>query len=195
MDAMEVGMRAAVPPVVEERGARATDLTTAVLFRRHFEDVYRIVARLLGPGASDADIEDVVQQVFLQAHRSLPGFRGDSKTSTWLYGIASRVVLTQLRSWGRQRRLERAVEAELASAYDARSPERAAADRQALARVWRALMKIKPKKRVVYVLFEIEGMSGEQIAEQLEVPVSTVWTRIHHARRELDRLLAKEDLR
>ncbi len=185
-------MRAAVPPAVQERGTTASDLTTEVLFRRHFDDVFRIVARLLGPGASEADIEDVVQLVFLQTHRSLPRFRGDAKVSTWLYGIASRVVLTQLRSWGRQRRLERAVEAELET-LELQSPEKSAAERQALARVWRGLMKIKPKKRVVYVLFEVEGHSGEAIAEQLGIPVATVWTRLHHARRELNQWLAKQE--
>lgn len=198
MARMDVG----VGPVALSAGVRevpqtATDrsgLTTEVLFSRYFTDVYRMVGRLLGPGASDADVEDIVQQVFLQAHRSLPRFRGDSKVSTWLYGIASRVVMTQLRSWRRQRRLERAVEAELEQ-IERRSPEANAADREALARAWQSILAIKPKKRVVYVLFEIEGKSGEEIAELLEVPVATVWTRLHHARRELAKALERAEKR
>ena len=195
MKRMDVGAGpVALTARVLEAPDAATDLTTEVLFSRHFSDVYRMVGRLLGPGASDADIEDVVQQVFLQAHRALPRFRGESKVSTWLYGIATRVVMTQLRSWRRQRRLERTVEAELES-IDRRSPEASAAEREELARAWQAILRIKPKKRVVYVLFEIEGKSGEEIAALLEIPVATVWTRLHHARRELAKGLARAEKR
>lgn len=163
---------------------------TEVLFTRHFDDVYRMVARLLGPGASDADIEDVTQQVFVTTHRARDGYRGEGKVTTWLFGIASRVVLNNLRSWRRHRRLVAALELE---AYElGPSPERGAEAKQELARVWRALLRISPKKRVVYVLHVVEGKSGEEIAAMLDIPVATVWTRLHHARKALDTHLARE---
>ena len=62
-----------------------------------------------------------------------------------------------------------------------------------LRRVWRCLMQIKPKKRIVFVLHEIEGMSGPEIAEMLSASEATVRSRLHHARRELMALLAKEE--
>lgn len=173
-----------------EDGAPRTALTVESLFRDHVEDVHRIVASLLGPGASDADIEDLTQQVFLAAHRALPEFRGDSKPTTWLYGIASRLVLTHLRGFRRQRRMVDALEAELRTprAPDASAEERLEQKRE-LERIWRALMKIKPKKRIVFVLHEIEQLSGKEIAAVLDVKEATVFTRLHHAKRELLELL------
>jgi RNA polymerase sigma-70 factor (ECF subfamily) len=167
-------------------------LTLEALFRAHFGDVYRMVGHLMGPGATAPDVEDLTQQVFLAAQRGLPSFRGESKPTTWLYAIASRVVLTQLRSWRRQRRLREALAAEQLDLERSRTPEEALATRQELLRVWRCLMRIKPKKRVVYVLHEIEGVSGAQIGELLAIPEATVWTRLHHARRELSKALRRE---
>ena len=179
-----VGTASGARPRVVEQGA------WDALLSRHFRDVYRIVARLLGPGAPEADVEDVAQQVFLAAHRAWPRFRGESQVSTWLYGIATRVVLTQLRSFRRQRRLQAAVEVEPVYS-EVRRPDQRYEDREELQRIWRCLLKIKPKKRVVYLLHEIEEKSAEEIGALLEIPVGTVWTRLHHARRELELLLAK----
>lgn len=172
--------------------APAEGPTVEELFRNHSDDVHRIVARLLGPGAAPADVEDLVQQVFVAVHRALPRFRGDSKPTTWLYGIASRTVLGHLRGRRRHRRMVETLEAMQAVAPAATAhPENEAAQRQALHRVWRALMSIKPKKRVVFILFEIEGLTGKEIADALDIKEATVHTRLYHARRELDAALAE----
>ncbi|MEQ8276414.1 MAG: RNA polymerase sigma factor [Deltaproteobacteria bacterium] len=165
-------------------------LTIDQLVRQHGARVYRMVASLLGPGASDADVQDIAQDVFLGAHRALPRFRGDAKVETWLYGIATRTVLMHLRSWRRRRRLKQAVEAE--PIVD-RSPdvERTVAERAELMRVWRCLMQIPAKKRVVYVLYEVEGLSGKEVAEALDINEATVRTRLYHARKELMALYEK----
>jgi RNA polymerase sigma-70 factor (ECF subfamily) len=155
------------------------------LFRNHFDDVYRAVAHMLGPSASDADLEDLTQQVFVAAHRSLPRFRGESKPTTWLYGIAYRTVLVFLRSRRRRNRLLSALAHEPAPQKD---PQRQVEQRQTLHQLWTLLMRIKPKKRLVFVLYEVEGLSGPEIAAALDIPENTVWTRLHHARRELVRL-------
>jgi len=167
------------------------ELTIEGVFRAHVDDVHRIVSRLLGLGASRADVEDVSQLVFIAIQRALPRFRGESKLSTWIYGVATRVVLTQLRGWRRHRRLLAAVSDHIEIA-DTQTPERSASERQQLARVWKCLMRIKPKKRVVYVMHALEGMSGAEIAEILEIPVATVWTRLHHAKKELLAMLSRE---
>lgn len=169
---------------------RTSELTLEGLFRDHAPDVHRIVARLLGPGASPSDIEDLVQQVFIAVHGALPRFRGDSKATTWLYGITTRTVLNHLRGRRRHRRMVEALEA-MTQVLPAKGAdlEQEAAHRQALQHVWRALMQIKAKKRVVYVLYEVEGLSGREIAAALQVKEATVHTRLYHARRELDAAL------
>lgn len=172
---------------------RASDLTLEGLFREHAPDVHRIVARLLGPGASSADIEDLVQQVFIAVHGALPRFRGDSKATTWLYGITTRTVLTHLRGRRRHRRMVEALES-MAQVLPPKNVdmETEVAHRQSLQTVWRALMQIKAKKRVVYVLYEVEGLSGKEIAAALQIKEATVHTRLYHARRELDAALLSQ---
>jgi RNA polymerase sigma-70 factor (ECF subfamily) len=170
--------------------ARPTTLSIDAVFRRHAGDVYRMVASLLGAGASDADIQDLTQEVFLQVHRSLDRFRGESKLETWLYAIATRVVLMHLRSWRRHRRLVKALEDE-PTIRRFGDLERATVERAELLRVWRCLMKIGAEKRMVYVLFEVEGLSGREIAEILAINEATVRTRLFHARKELGRLLER----
>jgi RNA polymerase sigma-70 factor (ECF subfamily) len=115
--------------------------------------------------------------------------------TTWLYAIASNVVLTGLRGWRRQRRLRSALEAELESPHTRQTPEDALAARQELLRVWKHLLEIKPKKRIVYLMFELEGLSGPEIAAALDVPEATVWTRLHHARRELAGMIERDQRR
>lgn len=175
----------------ETPGRARTSVST--MFTRHFEDVYRMVGHLLGPGASDADIEDLTQQVFVAAHRSWDRYRGEGRPTTWLYGIATRVVLSNLRSWRRHRRLIAALELEVQDSVP--SAERQAQAKQELARVWRCLMRVRPGKRVVYVLHVVQGRSGEEIAVMLDIPVATVWTRLHHARKELTAGLEREQRR
>lgn len=182
------------PPAASTRGALRTlpeDLTIESVFRAHVDDVHRIVTRLIGPGGSRADVEDVVQLVFIAIQRALPKFRGESKLSTWIYGVSARVVMTQLRGWRRHRRLLAALGDHL-EISDTYTPEKSASEREELARVWRCLMRIKPKKRVVYIMHELEDVSGADIAQALDIPVATVWTRLHHARKELLAALARE---
>jgi RNA polymerase sigma-70 factor (ECF subfamily) len=174
----------ALEPVLEP-------LTLEAVFRRHARDVYRMASRMLGPGASSADVEDVTQQVFIVAGRTLTRYDGRSKLTTWLYGIASRVVMTHLRGWRRRRRLIAALELSPKDSTLRRNPETTASDREELVEVWRSLMRISLKKRMVYVLFEIEGLSGPEIASALEIPEATVWTRLYHARRELMQRLGR----
>ncbi|MDF1565676.1 MAG: RNA polymerase sigma factor [Deltaproteobacteria bacterium] len=178
-------------PEAASRAQAATgevELTVERLYRAHFAMVYRVVGRSLGPGASPADLEDLTQLTFLQAHRGLASFRGDCKPSTWLCGIAMRTTLQWMRGRGRRRRLREALALELQaetrqSAADA--PERSAASRDRLRKVWEVLLSMKEGKRAVYVLHELEGMPGPEIARALRIPEGTVWTRLHHARKEI----------
>jgi RNA polymerase sigma-70 factor (ECF subfamily) len=168
------------------------DLET--VFRRHFDDVYRMAARLMGPGASSADLDDVAQQVFITIERALPRFRGESKLETWLYGVTSRVVLSELRRFGRQRKLKSALELEPTDVFERGTPEHSALDRETLREIWKALMKVKPKKRIVFVLHDVEERSASEIATLLEIPEATVRSRLLHARNELAATLTRRGL-
>ncbi|MFO0725072.1 MAG: RNA polymerase sigma factor [Myxococcota bacterium] len=168
-------------------------MTAESIFRAHGRDVLRIVRRLVGPEASEADVDDLVQQVFVAVHRDLPRFRRQSAVTTWLYGIASRTVLMHFRS-GRRR--ARAMEAFTEAARLETAPPRDPAARmildEELRAVWRGLAAMSPKKRVVFVLAEVEGLSGREIAEALDIKEATVWSRLFHARQELAEHLKRE---
>ena len=165
------------------------------LVRAHSHDVYRFVARLVGPSVPQADIEDLSQQVFVAAHGARHRFRGESKVTTWLYGIASRTVLRYLRGWRRQQRMLDRLRAmtEVANPT-APSPEKRFGDRELLHRVWECLLRVKPKKRLVYVLHEIEGLSIKDVAVALQIKEATAWSRLHHARKELNAALGAKEL-
>lgn len=158
------------------------------LFRRHREDVARLVYRLSG---SRAEVEDLVQEVFLQVHRSLGDFRGDSRFTTWLYRVTVNVVLMHRRA-ARSRPV--LVDAGLAAPpVDlARAPDAETERRRRLAAFWRLLGRLSEKKRTVFILHELEGLSPSNISNIVDAPVLTVRTRLFYARRELMALMPDE---
>jgi RNA polymerase sigma-70 factor (ECF subfamily) len=142
---------------------------------------YRPVAAafLRKMGVREPDLEDALQNVFVQMVRYLPGFRGEAAFKTWLY----RLCLTEAKETRRRTRLVTAVRALL----KLERPDAAAAgpelgEETARRRVEAALQTLKPHERSVFVLYEMEGLSGEQIAEIEGCPVATVWRRLHYAR-------------
>ncbi len=167
-------------------------LTLESLFRAHADDVGRIVRRLLGPAASRADVDDVSQQVFLAVHRALPRFRGESKVTTWIYGISTRVVLNHLRGWRRYRTMIARFES--STALDAPPPgtEETYAQREAYRRVWGALLRMPADRRVVLILHELEGKSTGEIAAALELGEEAVRSRLRRAKQDLAARLAAD---
>jgi len=162
-------------------------VTPEALFRAHARFVASFVARL---GCRPEDIEDAVQEVFLTVHRR-GGFEpGVARATTWLAEIALRVVSTQRRS--ARRRLANPDESAVAVAMspDA-SPLEAAEQRAALERVERALASLDVDRRAVFVLFELEGESCESIAAGFGVPVGTIHSRLHAARKAFAQAYAR----
>jgi RNA polymerase sigma-70 factor, ECF subfamily len=135
------------------------------------------LCRLLG---GTADVEDALQDTFVEAFRSISRFRGEAKFSTWLHGIAVHVALRRLRSRGRQ--LPRGEADPEAFAREATQQRTLEAKRQ-LQRVFAILEHLPPKKRVVFVLHEIEGLELTEIAALVRAPQITVRTRLHYARK------------
>lgn len=156
------------------------------LYERHFAFVWRVVSRLAAP---DADPEDLTQEVFEIAGRKLAEFEGRAQETTWLFRIAANVVQADRRKRRRQDLLRlRWLRPE--APPSAAGPDRDLARSEAQAVVRAALARMSEKKRVVFVLFELEGMSGPEIAQIVGCPVDTVWTRLFHARREFRKLVA-----
>ena len=172
------------------------DLDVDALYRRHARDVGRWASRLCGP---DIDVEDIVHEVFLVAHKRRHTFRGTSKPSTWLYGITLRVVSDRrrARTWRRWFGLSASDRREGEPGVDAAAGEPSALDRlegeQARRQVYDILDGLKEEHRTVLVLFELEGMPGQEIAAVTGTTVANVWVRLFRARKEFTkRFLARE---
>ncbi len=188
----QVGMRARPPNTAElVAQARAGDgAAFRELFRAHRADVARLAHRLLG---STTDLDDVVQEVFLQVHRSIRDFRGQARFSTWLYRVTVNVVLM-----GRRAARSRPAFVESAESHVAnRSDDRALPDEQVsrqlrVAAFRRLLDRLSEKKRTVYILHELQGVPPADIAQIVGAPVLTVRTRLFYARRELQEMLREE---
>ncbi|MBS2029567.1 MAG: RNA polymerase sigma factor [Deltaproteobacteria bacterium] len=157
------------------------------LYATHLPFVRRAVAHLAGP---DLEHDDLVQDVFVQAVKSHHTFESRSSVQTWLYGIALRVVGNARRraKFRRLLGLQAKQEPQAPSTDASQLLDRA----QTRASVHRILERLPEKKRTVLVLHELEGVPGEEIAEILQCPVGTVWTRLHHARRQFQLELEKE---
>jgi RNA polymerase sigma-70 factor, ECF subfamily len=161
------------------------------LYREHAGLVARWTRHLAGPRI---DTEDLVHEIFLVVKRRLPEFRGDAKVTTWLYAITARVVRTarrreRLRRWWprvRQHEIEHLLSpARLTPVEDL---ER----RQSTELVYRILDRMPEKYREVLILFELDEMSGEDIAALCGMKLATVWVRLHRARA---RFLADAEMR
>ncbi len=168
---------------------RAGDrLAWKALYGAHFDFVYRSSRRL---GAAPAEIEDVCQEVFLVAYRRLPSFKR-GRFSSWLFGIAHKVVSGRHRRRRVREGLQRLFGGGNAEPpVTVQTPERALETKRAEEAVRTVLARMAPKKRVVFALYELEGLSGEEIAERLGCKVQTVWTRLYHARRDFRRIADK----
>jgi RNA polymerase sigma-70 factor (ECF subfamily) len=159
------------------------------LYVRHRGDVARLVYRML---SGRGDLEDVIQEVFVQVHKSLKDFRGQSKFSTWLHRVTVNVVLMHRRA-ARSRPVF--ADEPLGDAFvhaDDVGPDEDAERRERVRAFARLLDRLADKKRIVFVLHELEGISPIEIAQIVGAPVLTVRTRLFYARRELEAMLADE---
>jgi RNA polymerase sigma-70 factor (ECF subfamily) len=156
------------------------------VFNQQFEFVWRALRRL---GVADADLDDAVQEVFVVVHRKLPTFEGRSRITTWLYGICFRVASEFSRSVKSKR--EDVTDAMPEHADPADGPEERVQGREARARLDEVLAMLDDEKRAVLVLFEIEELPAEVVAEIVGVPVGTVYSRLRAARDEFERAIVR----
>lgn len=157
----------------------------ASLEQIHDEHAERVWRNLYRMGVAEADLPDMLQEVFVVVHRRLDSFDGRSKVSTWLYEICRRVASNYRRSAHVRR--EKPVDSQRERAHH-ETPEAAAIARHRR-RVLHALLdELSVDHRAVLVMFELEELSCPDIAAQLGVPVGTVHSRLHHARNEIKRV-------
>lgn len=154
------------------------------LYEAHVGSVHGQVGRMIGWGPEN---EDVVQEVFIQAFRSLPNFRGEAAFATWLFRLTHNVTVSHLRR-GSSRPVELTGLKALSEAmtqpdFDARNQLRA---------LYSALDQMPVDAREAFVLYEFEGLSLKDIAELTGHPLNTVAARVRRARERLRRLLGRE---
>ena len=163
------------------------------IYDRHVLDVHRWVRRLTGPRD---DLEDLVHEVFLVAFRRRGEFRGDGTLTTWLFRITELVVKNR-RARDRTRRwlFARHSEDLVAERVAAATPLEEIEHRERIVRLYAALDRLPDRYRTPLVLYEIDGMTGQDLAELLGMTVGATWVRLHRGRARLLRELAKMENR
>jgi len=157
----------------------------AQLYSLHKRRIYSLCLRMVG---NVAEAEDLTQEAFLQLHRKIATFRGDSAFSTWLHRLAINVVLMQLRRKGLSlisldEAMEPAVEERPGRSFGAPDPSLSGAiDRLALQR---AIDGLPAGYRLIFVLHDIEGYEHNEIAALLECSIGNSKSQLHKARLKL----------
>jgi RNA polymerase sigma-70 factor (ECF subfamily) len=159
------------------------------LYYRFRRQVAGNLYRVLG---DRSDLDDLVQEVFVIAFRGLDRFRGDARLSTWLYRICVNVALGKIRTRKRRPAAIGVADTSADPSLTERpeTPDRTLERRQEQERVYKALERLAPKKRIVLYLHEIEGLDLKEIAYLVDSNPVTVRTRLFYARREFYRVLA-----
>jgi RNA polymerase sigma-70 factor (ECF subfamily) len=150
------------------------------VYRDHADFVWSCLQRF---GVRDGDLDDVMQEVFVVVHRKLPSFRGDARLTTWLYSICLRVATAYRRRF-RARAEELPGDTwEVAERGERSDPEGDLALSQRRRALSTILDQLDLEKRAVFVMFEIDELPCEEIAAIMGVPVGTVYSRLHAARK------------
>ncbi len=154
-----------------------------ILYDRYHADVRQFIARATSGGS---DTDDLAHDTFLTLSTIASRYDGRATARPFLIGVAAQLVRRRRRG---VMRWARALASFAWSTADATppTPESCAAGTEEMRRFEEALARLSDDKRLVFLLVEREGMSGEDVAAALEIPVNTVWTRLHYARSELRR--------
>ena len=167
------------------------EATFQEVYDEHFRFVWRSLRRL---GVRESDVGDAAQDVFLVVHRRLGDFEGRSKMTTWLFGICLRVARDRRRlAYIRHDVSDDALVGERAD--DSVDVAGEAERRQGLEVLESILDELPIEQRAVFTLFELDSMTGEQIAEMLGIPVGTVHSRLRLARDAFRQIVGRRQAR
>ena len=182
-----------VAEVLKARAAPSGEtalLDVTEVYGAHADFVWATLHRM---GVRHDDLADVMQEVFFVVHRRRCSFDGSSSLRTWLFGICIRLAKNYHRKAHRRR--ERSVveppEDRTWVGAGSSDPEKALERRRARRAAEVMLDRLSPDKRAVFVMFEVEGLGCDEIAEQVGIPVGTVYSRLHTARRSFAKQLAR----
>jgi RNA polymerase sigma-70 factor, ECF subfamily len=174
--------------VATPEGVDQASPTFDELYAAHAGDVERWCRRLCGP---HEEVDDFVHDVFIVVHRRLPEWRGEAQITTWLFAVCE-LVSRKRRRKQRLSRLtssfERILLGRLAS--EDPSPFEQIERRESRSRLYEILDSLSDRYRTPLILFEIEGMSGDEVAQLMGIPLPTVWVRLHRGRAKLVALMA-----
>ena len=169
--------------------------TFVEVYEAHVRFVWRTLRRL---GVADKDCDDATQDVFLVVHRKLPEFRPEAPLKHWLFRVTSRIARDYRRSGRRKNPREHGlVQVESAEVEDlAQHSPIELAERSAAAQLIRQLLQeLDDAKREVFVLAELEQLTAPEIAQALELPLNTVYSRLRRARLEFEQALERHGTR
>jgi RNA polymerase sigma-70 factor (ECF subfamily) len=170
------------------RAASGDRVAQRELFVAQRANVHRAMFRILG---SNRDLEDLLQDAFIEIYRALPSFRGDSTLARWCQTIAVRIAYLAI-SRRRPPAVDLALVEDILPGGD--DMRRSLLAREAARRLYAALDRIEPKQRVAFALSAIDGRSLAEVAELTDSTLFAVKTRVWRARRELVRRAAKDAL-
>ncbi|MFO0651249.1 MAG: sigma-70 family RNA polymerase sigma factor [Polyangiales bacterium] len=164
----------------------------AELVAAHGRFVFMTLQRF---GVRGPDVEDLAQEVFVVAFQRLHSRDPAHRVTTWLWGVCMRVASNhRRRAWVRR---ERPHDETPEPAEETRSPdaEEVAHRRQQRAQLDAILDELDLERRATFVMFEIDGMTCDEIAADMGVPVGTVYSRLHAARKQFQEALRRARLR
>lgn len=159
------------------RAPKPSGPDVAKLFDAHSAFIHRTVERMTGPGAH---VDDLVQETFLTAHLKAPSLPQDTQWRAWLFRVAMHAIQHHRRSHARRQRLQESLTVE--PGEKRLDPSQALERRTNSQMVRNAILEIPLTQRDVFVLFELEELPGQEIAQLLDIPENTVWSRLRIAR-------------
>ena len=167
-----------------ERCRSGSDAAFAELVDRYKNLVYGVILRTV---ADRSRADDLAQEVFLRVHRGLPAFRGQSSLATWLFRI-TRNVCFETRD---HRQFERSLESVDTDRprIELQATDRACSDLELRDRLDKALAQLPPAARFLVSAHYLGGQKYEELAQALDLPIGTVKTHLHRAKRRLRALL------
>jgi RNA polymerase sigma-70 factor (ECF subfamily) len=173
--------------LVPDGRTAALALDVIAIHDRYADFVWLTLQRL---GVRDGDVEDMLQEVFVVVHRRLDSFDGSARMTTWLFGICMRIAAAyRRRAFRRHERSMAQVPDQVAP--EETSPEHATEMGQARQCLQAALNRMDLEKRAIFVMFELDEVSCDEIAEMLSIPIGTVYSRLHAARKDFQEALAR----
>jgi RNA polymerase sigma-70 factor, ECF subfamily len=175
-------------PTAERRESPADALDE--LYDVYAADVMRWARRLAGP---TADIEDMVHDVFVVALQRAFTFQGGATVRTWLFRITHHVVRSRMRRRFLRGLLFRRRQDEMVASLPVpATPQQEMEKREEHERLYRALDRLPDSYRTAIILYDIDGLASDEVAELTGVSVGTVWVRLHRGRAKLFEYLTSE---